>query len=98
MTLRRSAVGECHVCGNVREDLCGKPNMCPFKQEAKRPDPWAQLERIAREINPDLPADLSGYELRITLNKDFQGVEIIDRRFADRMRARNGEFPSEEKS
>ena len=44
---------------------------------------WAELERLAREINPGLPADLSGYELRITLNKDFQAVELIDRRLSE---------------
>lgn len=39
---------------------------------------WTELEALARSINPKLPADLSGYQIRITLSKDFQGVELIE--------------------
>jgi hypothetical protein len=51
----------------------------PMKEGSIFParDPWAELVKIAREINPDLPADLSGYEVRIILNKDFQAVELM---------------------
>jgi len=55
-------------CDETASVVCGD---CP------RNDPWAKIEALAREINPNLPADLSGYELRITQNKDYQGVELI---------------------
>ena len=29
---------------------------------------FAELEKMAREINPNLPADLSGHEIRISLS------------------------------
>lgn len=51
---------------------------------APKIDPWEQLTKIAREIQPDLPADLSGYEVRITLNKDFQAVELMALDFIDK--------------
>lgn len=38
-------------------------------------NPWKQIEILAREIDPTLPADLSGYELRITLSRQYQSVE-----------------------
>jgi len=38
---------------------------------------WDELEAIARKIDPSLPADLSGYEVRITLNRDFKAVECL---------------------
>jgi hypothetical protein len=44
---------------------------------------WAALERLAREIDPSLPADLTGKEIRITLSKDCQSVECYDRELTD---------------
>ena len=44
---------------------------------------WKQFEAMARAIDPSLPSDLYGYELRITLNDDFQSVECIARNLAD---------------
>lgn len=38
---------------------------------------WEQLLKLAREIDPTLPADLSEYELRITFNREFQSVELV---------------------
>jgi hypothetical protein len=46
-------------------------------------DAWAKLEKLAREIDPTLPADLSGYEIRIILNRDFQVVECIALSYKD---------------
>lgn len=58
----------------------GPPNggAATARNIARRADPWAELIAIARRINPDLPADLSGHEIRITLSKDFQAVEAIN--------------------
>lgn len=38
---------------------------------------WDQLLKLAREIDPTLPADLSEYELRITLNRELQSIELV---------------------
>lgn len=56
-------------CDETASVVCGD---CPRKV-----DPWAQLIKIAREIQPDLPVDIHNYEVRITLNRDFQAVECM---------------------
>lgn len=43
---------------------------------------FAEIERLAREIDPSLPADLSDYELHITMSKDVMAVEAVRASFA----------------
>lgn len=39
-------------------------------EEPKRLTPWEELERMARAINPDLPKDLTGYVITISMGKN----------------------------
>lgn len=41
-------------------------------EAAEKARAWRDMEAMAREINPNLPADLSGYQITISLSKDRQ--------------------------
>lgn len=38
---------------------------------------WKEIEAFARSINPNLPDDLSGHEIRIHLGKDGQSAIAV---------------------
>ncbi len=71
--LKRGLIGVYHHASKKHLGRYVHEIKIPSEQD-RRDEAFVALEKMAREINPDLPADLSGYEITISLSKDHQNA------------------------
>ena len=78
--ISKDRVRRCECATNVLFNFDGKKmtheSKLPTEQD-RRDAAFDALEKMAREINPKLPKDLSGHEIRISLSKDHQSATAV---------------------